>query len=179
MDAVLSSSSAWVWRDAITAVFWLAVAALAIGTARRAALWRTGLAAPVAWRGLLAIPKRYFVDLHHVVAREPAVARAHVAVAGGAIACLALVAINDGLRLRLAVLDMALVAFALVMLAGTLMMALRRRRGRWARARSGCSRWPPARCGTRASRRGGRRCACWLWAPARPSLRWASVWPGR
>ena len=100
MDAVLSSPSAWVWRDAITAVFWLAVAALAIGTARRAALWRTGLAAPVAWRGLLAIPKRYFVDLHHVVAREPAVARAHVAVAGGAIACLALVAINDGLRLR-------------------------------------------------------------------------------
>lgn len=127
MDAVLSSSSAWVWRDAVTAVFWLAVAALAIGTARRAVLWRTGLAAPVAWRGLLAIPKRYFVDLHHVVAREPAVARAHVAVAGGAIACLALVAINDGLRLRLAVLDMALVAFALVMLAGTLMMALRRR----------------------------------------------------
>ena len=101
MDAVLSSSSAWVWRDAVTAVFWLAVAALAIGTARRAVLWRTGLAAPVAWRGLLAIPKRYFVDLHHVVAREPAVARAHVAVAGGAIACLALVAINDGLRLRL------------------------------------------------------------------------------
>ncbi|NML19202.1 (Fe-S)-binding protein, partial [Azohydromonas caseinilytica] len=120
-------TSAFVWRDLVTAVFWLAVTALAIGTARRAALWRTGRSARVAWSGLLAIPKRYFVDLHHVVAREPAVARAHVAVAGGALACLALVAINDGLRLRLAVLDIALVACAAVMLAGGIMMARRRR----------------------------------------------------
>ncbi|WP_084268099.1 DUF3483 domain-containing protein [Azohydromonas lata] len=124
MDTLLSP---FVWRDAITAVFWLAVAALALGTARRAALWRTGRSASVAWSGLFAIPKRYFVDLHHVVAREPAVARAHVAVAGGAIACMALVALNDGLRLRWAVLDAALVACALVMLAGAVMMAQRRR----------------------------------------------------
>lgn len=134
--------SALVWRDLITAVFWLAVTALAIGTARRAVLWRAGRPAPVAWRGLLAIPKRYFVDLHDVVAREPAVARAHVAVAGGAIACLALVALNDGLRLRFAVLDIALVVCAALMLAGAVMMALRRRqpavaarvsRGPWSR----------------------------------------------
>jgi Fe-S oxidoreductase len=119
--------SAFVWRDLVTAVFWLAVSALAIGTARRAALWRAGRPAPVAWSGLLAIPKRYFVDLHHVVAREPAVARAHVAVAGGALACLALVAVNDGLRLRLVALDIALVACAALMLGGAVMMALRRR----------------------------------------------------
>lgn len=119
--------SAFVWRDLITAVFWLAVTALAIGTARRALLWRAGRPAPVAWRGLLAIPKRYFVDLHDVVAREPAVARAHVAVAGGALACLGLVAINDGLRLRFAALDIALVICAALMLAGAVMMALRRR----------------------------------------------------
>jgi Fe-S oxidoreductase len=124
MDILMSPL---VWRDAITAVFWLAVLALAVGTARRAVLWRTGRSARVAWSGLLAIPKRYFVDLHHVVAREPAVARAHVAVAGGALACLALVAINDGLRLRLAVLDVALVLCAGVMLAGGVMMAQRRR----------------------------------------------------
>ena len=119
--------SALVWRDLVTGVFWLAMVALAVGTARRAALWRNGRPAVVAWRGLLAIPKRYFVDLHHVVAREPAVARAHVAVAGGAIACMALVALNDGLRLRLVALDVALVAFATLMLAGTVMMAMRRR----------------------------------------------------
>jgi Fe-S oxidoreductase len=139
MESVMS---AFVWRDLVTAVFWLAVTALAVGTARRAALWRRGRAAPVAWRGLLAIPKRYFVDLHDVVAREPAVARAHVAVAGGALACLALVAVNDGLRLRLAVLDVALLACAALMLAGAFMMARRRRqaavaarvsRGPWTR----------------------------------------------
>ena len=119
--------SALVWRDLITAVFWLAVTAFTVGTARRAALWRAGRPATVAWRGLLAIPKRYFVDLHDVVAREPAVARAHVAVAGGAIACLALVALNDGLRLRFAVLDAVLVACAALMLVGAFMMARRRR----------------------------------------------------
>jgi dimethylglycine catabolism B len=119
--------SAFVWRDLVTAVFWLAVTALIVGTARRAALWRIGRPAPVAWHGLLAIPKRYFVDLHDVVAREPAVARAHVAVAGGAIACLALVALNDGLRLRLAALDIALMVCAAAMLTGAGMMAMRRR----------------------------------------------------
>jgi len=120
-------TSAFVWRDLITAVFWLALTALAVGTARRAALWRAGRPAQVAWRGLLAIPKRYFVDLHDVVAREPAVARAHVAVAGGALASLGVVALNDGLRLRLALLDGVLVACAALMLAGAFMMARRRR----------------------------------------------------
>ncbi|PXW99316.1 Fe-S oxidoreductase [Sphaerotilus hippei] len=120
-------TSELVWRDLVTAVFWLAVVALLIGTARRATLWRSGRAAPVAWSGLLAIPKRYFVDLHAVVVREPLAARAHVAVAGGALASLALVALNDGLRLRWVLLDVALVAAALLMLAGTLMMAARRR----------------------------------------------------
>lgn len=115
-----------VWRDLVTLLFWLAVAALLLGTWRRARLWRTGRAAPLAWRGLLAIPRRYFVDLHEVVAREPAAARAHVAVAGGALACLLLVALNDGLRLRLPLLDLALVLSALAMLAGAAMMARRR-----------------------------------------------------
>ena len=56
----------------------------------RARLWRAGRPAPVDWLGLLAIPRRYFVDLHHVVARDPFIARTHIAVAGGAIAALAL-----------------------------------------------------------------------------------------
>ncbi|MEN9891160.1 MAG: hypothetical protein RLY78_1455 [Pseudomonadota bacterium] len=118
--------SGFVWRDLVTAVFWLALLALAVGTARRAALWRQGAAARVAWSGLLAIPKRYFVDLHAVVVREPLVARAHVLVAGGAIASLALVALNDGLRLRWALLDALLVLSAAAMVGGALMMRRRR-----------------------------------------------------
>ena len=81
----------------VSAVFWLAVLGLAWGTARRALIWKTGRASAVDMRGLLQIPKRYFVDLHDVVAREPFVARAHVGVAGGAILALALVALNYGL----------------------------------------------------------------------------------
>ena len=80
--------------SAITTLFWCAAATLAIGIARRALLWRSGRATDIAWAGLLEIPKRYFVDLHHVVARDPYIARTHIAVAGGAIAALALVALE-------------------------------------------------------------------------------------
>lgn len=117
-----------IWRDALTLVFWLAVAAAAAGTWRRAATWRAGQPSAVQWRGLLAIPRRYFVDLHDVVAREPFVARAHVAVAGGTVLSLLLVALADGLRLRGPWLDSALVLAAALMLGGALAMAWRRRR---------------------------------------------------
>ncbi len=73
---------------AITVLFWLTAATLAVGLARRARLWQAGQAADVDWSGLLAVPKRYFVDLHHVVARDPYIAHTHIATAGGAIAAL-------------------------------------------------------------------------------------------
>jgi Fe-S oxidoreductase len=108
-------------------VFWLAVLTLAVGLARRATLWRHGRAAAVNWLGLLAIPKRYFVDLHHVVAREPFVARAHVGVAGGAVLALAVVALNYGFGLDAGWLDGLLLFAAAVMLLGASAMAWRRR----------------------------------------------------
>jgi len=110
---------------AITALFWLSVATLAIGLARRALLWRAGQAADVEWAGLLAVPKRYFVDLHHVVARDPYIANAHIATAGGAIAALALVALNYGLALYSRSLDRAILLAAIVMLTGAAFVWLR------------------------------------------------------
>ncbi len=125
---------------AITVLFWIAVATLSIGLARRAMLWRQGRAAPVEWGGLLAIPKRYFVDLHHVVARDPYISRTHIATAGGAIAALVLVALNYGLGLYWPSLDWGIITAAAVMLAGTVFVWLRRRvtparlsRGDWSR----------------------------------------------
>ena len=97
---------------AITVLFWLAVATLAIGLARRARLWSAGRAVDVEWSGLLAIPKRYFVDLHHVVARDPYIARTHIAVAGGAVAALALAGLNYGLAIYSRRLDFAILAAA-------------------------------------------------------------------
>ena len=83
----------------ITGLFWLAVLGIGAGTLRRASLWRAGRNAPIRWLDMLAVPKRYFVDLHHVVARDPYIARAHIATAGAAVAAMLLVALNYGLAL--------------------------------------------------------------------------------
>ena len=112
---------------AITVLFWLMAAALAAGIARRAKLWRKGRAAPLAWSGLAAVPKRYFVDLHHIVVREPAIARAHIAAAGGSVAAIVLVGINYGLMLYWPQMDRAIAVATFVMLAGALYMWWRRR----------------------------------------------------
>ncbi|MEG2393033.1 MAG: lysoplasmalogenase family protein [Pseudomonas sp.] len=58
-----------------------------LGALRRVAMWRRGRASKVDLiGGLLAMPKRYMVDLHHVVARDKYIANTHVATAGGAVA---------------------------------------------------------------------------------------------
>ncbi|WP_374336221.1 (Fe-S)-binding protein [Leeia sp.] len=111
---------------ALTGLFWLAALLLVAGLLRRSALWRQGRPAAVKWSSLLAIPKRYFVDLHHVVARDPFIARAHVAVAGGAVAVLLLVALNYGLTLYWCWLDWGIVLFAALMFAGALLIRQRR-----------------------------------------------------
>ncbi len=126
--------------SAITVLFWLSAATLAIGLMRRASLWRKGRASPQPLSNLLTIPKRYFVDLHHVVAREPYIARAHVATAGGAVAAIGLVALNYGLMLHTPLLDWGILFATLLMLAGVLFIWARRRnppsrlsRGPWDR----------------------------------------------
>ena len=86
----------------ITALLWLSVAGLAFALFKRAAYWREGRATAAGaygWGNLLSIPKRYFVDLHHVVARDPYISKTHVATAGGAIAAMALVFLNYGLAI--------------------------------------------------------------------------------
>ena len=110
----------------ITTLFWLATFTLAFSLWRRAQLWRAGQAAAWHWCQLLTIPKRYFVDLHHVVAREPYIANAHVATAGGAVATLALVALNYGLMLYSSWLNWAIVVATGVMLIGVFFVWLRR-----------------------------------------------------
>ncbi len=125
---------------ALTLSFWCACLLLLVGLARRARLWRQGRAAPIIWSGLLAVPKRYLVDLHHVVAREPFVARSHAAVAGGAVLSIAVIGLNYGLALYSPLLDRVLLLASAVMLAGSAMMVWRRRapparlsRGPWMR----------------------------------------------
>ncbi|AWN48705.1 (Fe-S)-binding protein [Methylobacterium terrae] len=72
-----------------------AMAALALVQAsRRAALWRVGAAAPVAWlHGLARLPRRYLVDVHAIVARDAYASRMHAVVAGGLLAASVLTAL--------------------------------------------------------------------------------------
>lgn len=113
----------------ITGLLWLSMAGLAYALARRAAYWRVGRATPAGAFGvtnLFSIPKRYFVDLHHVVARDPYIAKTHVATAGGAIAALVLVFINYGLAIYSPWLDKLIGLAAVTMLVGAVFVWRRR-----------------------------------------------------
>ncbi|MGL4767307.1 MAG: DUF3483 domain-containing protein [Formosimonas sp.] len=110
----------------VTLVFWLSIVLLGVGLARRAALWRQGRAVAVPLTDLFKAPKRYFVDLHHIVAREPFIARAHTLMGGGTVLALLVVALNYGLMLRIWLLDVVLLLAALMALVGALMMTYRR-----------------------------------------------------
>jgi len=109
-----------------------------LGALRRAALWRRGRPAPVPLlRGLLAMPGRFLVDLHHVVARDRHMANTHVAVAGGFVASLILVLFVHvaGLDRRWLVWLLLLALSALFV--GALFVARRRLGDRPARLSSG------------------------------------------
>ncbi|WP_347557466.1 (Fe-S)-binding protein [Robbsia sp. KACC 23696] len=113
----------------ITVLLWLSVASLGFAMARRARYWRAGRASEAGetriWQ-LLTVPKRYFVDLHHVVARDPYIAKTHVATAGGAIMAIALVFLNYGFALYARWLDKLTLLAALVMLGGVFFVWRRR-----------------------------------------------------
>ncbi|CAG4911246.1 (Fe-S)-binding protein [Paraburkholderia gardini] len=128
----------------ITALLWLSVAGLAFALARRAAYWRAGRATAAGaygWANLLAIPKRYFVDLHHVVARDPYIAKTHMATAGGAILAMALVFVNYGLAIYSPWLDRLILLAALVMLVGAVFVWRRRHGAKAAPARLSRGPW--------------------------------------
>lgn len=79
---------------------WMILASLvglAAALAWRATRWAAGGRAPIRWPGLFQVPRRYLVDVHHVVSRNPVttddatdtgdrVARMHVLTAGGFVA---------------------------------------------------------------------------------------------
>ncbi len=106
----------------------VALALAIIGAGRRVSLWRAGQAEPVNLiGGLLAIPRRYLVDLHHVVERDKYMSRTHVATAGGFVASLLLILLVHLLGLKSTVLAWALLAASLTMFIGAVFVYLRRR----------------------------------------------------
>ena len=99
----------------------------AIGAVRRVRLWRQGRPSPVPlMRGLVAMPRRYLVDLHHVVARDKAMSNTHVATAGGFVLAAVLAIVVHGFGLESAILAWTLLAATSCMFVGSLFVAKRR-----------------------------------------------------
>jgi len=98
-----------------------------LGAVKRFCLWRQGRKSPVNWLGgLWAIRQRFFVDLHHVVARDKYMSNTHVATAGGFVAAAVLAVLVHGFGLHSRILGFALLAATALMLIGTLFVAKRR-----------------------------------------------------
>lgn len=99
-----------------------------LGALRRVAMWRQGRASKVDLiGGLFAIPKRYMVDLHHVVARDKYIANTHVATAGGFVLAAVLAILVHGFGLHNRILGYALLFASVLMFVGAIFVALRRR----------------------------------------------------
>jgi Fe-S oxidoreductase len=109
----------------------LIVASLALAVAGalwRVTLWRRGQPAKVDFiRGLAAIPKRYFRDVHEVVARDRYAARLHVLTAGGFGAALLLMLLVYLLGVPPWWLTELVIVTLAAMLIGTLLVLWRRR----------------------------------------------------
>ncbi|ONH51915.1 Fe-S oxidoreductase [Pseudomonas cedrina] len=99
-----------------------------LGALRRVAMWRRGRASKVdLLGGLLAMPKRYMVDLHHVVARDKYIANTHVATALGFVLSALLAILVHGFGLQNRILGYALLLASTLMFVGAIFMYLRRR----------------------------------------------------
>ncbi|MFP8966288.1 (Fe-S)-binding protein [Pokkaliibacter sp. CJK22405] len=104
-----------------------ALVLLVIGAWRRIRLWRQGQADSVnLLAGLAKMPRRYLVDLHHVVARDKAMSHTHVATAGGFVASAALIVLVHLFGVNNAILSGALLVTLAVMFVGATFVFRRR-----------------------------------------------------
>ncbi|WP_439887230.1 dimethylglycine demethylation protein DgcB [Pseudomonas sp. MBLB4123] len=105
-----------------------ALALAVLGAAKRFLMWRRGKPAQVDWiGGLLAMPRRYLVDLHHVVERDKYMSKTHVATAGGFVLAAVLAILVHGFGLHNRILGFALLAATVLMFVGALFVAKRRK----------------------------------------------------
>ncbi|XGA80289.1 (Fe-S)-binding protein [Halomonas sp. CH40] len=108
-------------------VIFASLALAGVGAWRRISLWRQGRAARVdLLKGLMALPRRYLVDLHHIVERDRYISHTHVATAGGFVAAAVLTLIVHGLGLAGGVLGWLLLLASATMFVGSILVAKRR-----------------------------------------------------
>ena len=104
-----------------------ALALAVIGAVRRIRLWRQGRPSRVnLFKGLVALPRRYLVDLHHVVGRDKMISNIHVATAGGFVTAAVLMILVHGLGIANPLLGGLLLLASASMFVGSLFVARRR-----------------------------------------------------
>lgn len=111
-----------------------------IGAVKRVLLWSQGQSSTIHWFGLLQIPRRYLVDLHHVVVRDKYMSNTHVATAGGFVLSSILIILLYVFQLKLQILTWSLLGSSLLMFIGSIFVMIRRRNpppnlslGKWQR----------------------------------------------
>ncbi|WP_342246657.1 dimethylglycine demethylation protein DgcB [Pseudomonas sp. OTU5201] len=105
-----------------------ALALAVLGALKRFFMWRRGRPSKVDWiGGLMKMPRRYLVDLHHVVERDKYMSKTHVATAGGFVLSALLAIVVHGFGLHSRILGFALLAATVLMFVGALFVAKRRR----------------------------------------------------
>ncbi|UPF04389.1 dimethylglycine demethylation protein DgcB [Pseudomonas mosselii] len=98
-----------------------------LGALRRVRMWRRGRPSKVDLiGGLLAMPRRYLVDLHHVVERDKYMSKTHVATAGGFVLSAVLAILVHGFGLHSTILGYALLVATVIMFTGALFVFKRR-----------------------------------------------------
>ncbi len=98
-----------------------------LGMVRRVRMWLRGQASPVAIiGGLMAMPRRYLVDLHHVVARDKVMSNTHVATAGGFVLSVLLIFAVHVFGVAQDILSYLLLASLALMFTGALFVFRRR-----------------------------------------------------
>lgn len=115
--------------DTLLPILLFAALGLALlGAGKRFAMWRRGRPSKVNWLGgLIAMPRRYLVDLHHVVERDKYMSNTHVATAGGFVLSAVLAILVHGFGLHNRILGFALLGACVLMFVGALFVAKRRR----------------------------------------------------
>ncbi|WP_409259462.1 dimethylglycine demethylation protein DgcB [Pseudomonas sp. KCJK9009] len=98
-----------------------------LGALRRVRMWRRGRPSKVNLiGGLLAMPRRYLVDLHHVVERDKYMSKTHVATAGGFVLSAVLAILVHGFGLQSKILGYALLVATVIMFTGAIFVFKRR-----------------------------------------------------
>ncbi|MBR9882451.1 MAG: (Fe-S)-binding protein [Oceanospirillales bacterium] len=114
----------WLLPILISAALLLAVA----GMLKRISLWRAGQPEKVnLLSGLMAMPRRYLVDLHHVVERDKYMSKTHVATAGGFVLSMVLILAVHLFGIENRWLSYALLGALVLMFVGSFFVWKRRR----------------------------------------------------